>query len=75
MSFHSDSAKEEDDLKNQGWTHDHQIIYEILKKRSQKPRKSWFCQEKDKKELVQKLSKFSLSGSEGEIKKMDEEKI
>lgn len=74
MSFHSASSKEEDDSTvSKGLTHDVEVVTQILKKRSEQPRKSWFGHEKERQEIERKLSNLHV-GSEGEIKddhKMD----
>lgn len=73
MSFHSSSSHEDDEMvRSKGLSSDLQAISEILKKRNEKPRKSWFGHEKEKQEIERKLSQFHV-GSEGEIK--DERKM
>ena len=68
MSFHSVASRDEDDSSvSKGLTHDVEVVTEILKKRNQQPRKSWFGHEKERQEIERKLSNFHV-GSEGEIK-------
>lgn len=75
MSFHSYSTnttnKEEEENKNNGLSQSIQVVSEILKKRSEKPRKSWFLYEKQKKDLEKQIDEFHInnfSKSDMEIK-------
>lgn len=65
MSFHS--VDEDDSTVSKGLTHDVEVVTQILKKRNEQPRKSWFGHEKERQEIERKLSNFHVC-SEGEIK-------
>lgn len=64
MSFHSystNTTKEEEENKNNGLSQSIQMVSEILKKRSEKPRKSWFLCEKQKKDLEKQIDEFHIN--------------
>lgn len=64
MSFHSystNTTKEEEENKNNGLSQSIQMVSEILKKRSEKPRKSWFLYEKQKKDLEKQIDEFHIN--------------
>lgn len=62
MSFHTDSTQntKEEEEKGNGLTQSIQVVSEIIKKRSEKPRQSWFLYDKQKKEMEQQLNEMTL---------------
>ena len=65
-----DSGKVEEELHNQGLDHDLQLISDILRKKNEKKRKSWFGSEQEKKDLEKKIGSLNLGKtSDGAIRK------
>lgn len=69
MSF--EPAKAEEDLRSHDLTHNLQIISDILKKKYERKRKSWFGSEHEKK-LGKKAGNLNYgNASEGQIREID----